>query len=119
MKKVEAVIKPEKLQETLNSLIGVDVWGVTVTMVRGCGRQKGYLTGNYLSKEKPVQTLPFVKLEFVVKDEVVETLIDVIRKVNSTGEVGKGNGKIFVYPVLDAVRISTGERGEDAIGGPK
>ncbi len=114
MKKVQAIIKNDKVQAVLDALLDFDIWGVTEISARGAGRQKGY-DGVYIDKNARVKLRQNTILEFVVSDDVVKPLIDVIVKVNSTGEVARGNGKIFVIPVEDAVRISTKERGEKAI----
>jgi len=114
MKKVQAIIKSDKVQAVLDALLDFDIWGVTEIPARGVGRQKGY-NGVYVDKSAKVRLRQNSILEFVVSDDVVEPLIDIIVKVNSTGEVARGNGKIFIIPVEDAVRISTKERGEKAI----
>lgn len=116
MKKVECIIHAEKVQSLLDTLVGFDVWGVTEIPVRGCGRQKGYYSEtDYKDTTKKVKLLPFVKLEFVVKDEVVEGLVNRILETAKTGSLIMGNGKIFIYPCEDSIRISTGERGIQAI----
>lgn len=116
MKKVECIIHAEKVQSLLDTLVGFDVWGVTEIPVRGCGRQKGYYSEtDYKDTTKKVKLLPFVKLEFVVKDEVVEGLVNRILETAKTGSLSMGNGKIFIYSCEDSIRISTGERGIEAI----
>lgn len=114
MKKVECVIKKHNVEKLFNALLNFDVWGVTEIPVKGCGRQKGYADERYyMDKTARVLRLPQVKLEFVVKDEVVEPLIELILRTIGRGEIG--NGKIFVYPCDTAIRISTNERGLEAI----
>ncbi len=113
MKRVECIVRENRAEKILNALLDFDVWGVTITSVRGCGRQKGYTSSEYMDRRTPVRTLPFTKLEFVVRDGMVEPLIERIIQVTGTG--GMGDGKIFVHSVEDAVRISTGERGDKAI----
>ncbi|MHB1653118.1 MAG: P-II family nitrogen regulator [Desulfitobacteriaceae bacterium] len=112
MKKIEAVIRPSKLDLIKDALSEAGVYGITVSNVLGCGRQKGQ-TQVYRGQEIVAQLLPKVKLEIVAKDEQVENLIDIIVNQARTGKIG--DGKIFVYPVEDAVRIRTGERGEEGI----
>jgi len=112
MKKVEAIIRQEKLNDVLDELNRHQIYGVTVTPVMGCGLQKGrkqYYRGN----EFTINLLPKMKLELVVKDYWVEEVIEVIKNVARTGKIG--DGKIFIYNVEDAYRIRTEERGEDAI----
>ena len=112
MKKVEAYIKPFKLDDVKAALMEIGVRGMSVSEVRGFGRQKGH-TELYRGSEYQVDFLPKSKLEIVVGDAAVEQVIDVIQKVARTGEVG--DGKIFVLPVEDAIRIRTGESGEGAL----
>ncbi len=112
MKKVEAIIKPFKLDEVKDALVEVGIGGMTVTEVRGFGQQKGH-TEIYRGTEYVIDFLPKVKIEVVVKDEDVEKVVEVIMKTAQTGRVG--DGKIFIIPVEDVVRIRTGERGEQAI----
>ena len=112
MKKIEAIIKPFKLDEVKDALQEIDVQGITVTEVKGYGRQKGH-TELYREAEYVVDFVPKIKLETVVEDERVEQVIETIVQTAHTGKIG--DGKIFVSPVDDAVRIRTGERGEDAI----
>jgi nitrogen regulatory protein P-II 1 len=112
MKKVEAIIKPFKLDEVKESLSSIGVQGLTVSEVKGFGRQKGH-TELYRGAEYVVDFLPKVKLEIIVKDEVVTQVVDAILKSAKTGRIG--DGKIFVLPIDDVVRIRTGERGADAI----
>ncbi len=112
MKKIEAIIKPFKLDEVKDALIEIGIGGMTVTEVKGFGQQKGH-TEIYRGTEYVIDFLPKVKIEVVVKDEDVEKVIDVITKTAQTGRVG--DGKIFVIPIDDVVRIRTGERGEVAV----
>ncbi len=109
MKKVEAVIKPFKLEEVKEALAEVGVQGLTVTEVKGFGRQKGHKE-LYRGAEYVVEFLPKVKLEIVVTDDILEAVVKAIVKSASTGRIG--DGKIFVSPVEDAIRIRTGETGE-------
>ena len=112
MKKVEAIIKPFKLDEVREALSEVGITGLTATEVKGFGRQKGH-TELYRGAEYVVDFLPKVKIEVVVKDDVVEGVIETIAKAARTGKIG--DGKIFVTTVEQVVRIRTGESGEIAI----
>ena len=112
MKKIEAVIKPFKLDEVREALSDVGVTGLTVTEVKGFGRQKGH-TELYRGAEYVVDFLPKIKIEIVVADETVEAAIEAIIKAARTGKIG--DGKIFVTAVEQVVRIRTGESGEAAI----
>ena len=112
MKKIDAVIKPFKLDEVREALSAIGVQGITVTEVKGFGRQKGH-TELYRGAEYVVDFLPKVKVEVVVKDEEVERCIDAILKAAKTGKIG--DGKIFVLPVEQVVRIRTGETDEAAV----
>jgi nitrogen regulatory protein P-II 1 len=112
MKKVEAIIKPFKLDEVKESLNAVGVRGLTVSEVKGFGRQKGH-TELYRGAEYVVDFLPKVKLEIIVADDLVAQVVETIAKAARTGRIG--DGKIFVTPVEEVVRIRTGERGEDAV----
>ncbi len=112
MKKVEAIIKPFKLDEVKESLSAVGVQGLTVSEVKGFGRQKGH-TELYRGAEYVVDFLPKVKLEIIVRDEQVGEVVETIEKAAKTGRIG--DGKIFVLPIDDIIRIRTGERGADAI----
>ncbi len=109
MKKVEAIIKPFKLEEVKEALAAVGVQGMTVSEVKGFGRQKGHKE-LYRGAEYVVEFLPKVKIEVVVTDDNLEEVIKAIIKTASTGRIG--DGKIFVYPVEEAIRIRTGETGE-------
>ena len=112
MKKVEAIIKPFKLEEVKEALSGVGIQGLTVTEVKGFGRQKGHKE-LYRGAEYVVEFLPKVKLEIVVSEDMLEAVVEAIVKAASTGRIG--DGKIFVSPVDEAIRIRTGESGEVAV----
>jgi nitrogen regulatory protein P-II 1 len=112
VKKVEAIIKPFKLEEVKEALASVGVQGLTVSEVKGFGRQKGHKE-LYRGAEYVVEFLPKVKLEIVVSDDKLESVIEAIVKAASTGRIG--DGKIFVSPIEEAVRIRTGESGDIAI----
>jgi len=112
MKKVEAIIKPFKLDEVKEGLSAVGIQGLTVSEVKGFGRQKGH-TELYRGAEYVVDFLPKVKLEVIVRDEQVAEVIDAIEKAARTGRIG--DGKIFVVPVEEVIRIRTGERGGNAV----
>jgi nitrogen regulatory protein PII len=112
MKKIEAIIKPFKLEEVKEALTEVGVHGMTVSEVKGFGRQKGH-TEIYRGSEYTVDFLPKVKLEIVVEDGDAGKIVDAIVKAASTNKIG--DGKVFISTVEDAVRIRTGERGDDAI----
>jgi nitrogen regulatory protein PII len=113
MKKIEAIIKPHKLESVKEALAAIDVLGMTVTEVEGFGRQKGHAEIYLGSDVKPIDFVPKVKLEVVVDDAQVETVENAIIKTANTGKVG--DGKVFVYDLGDAVRIRTGERGPEAL----
>jgi nitrogen regulatory protein P-II 2 len=116
MKLVVAVIRPEKLEEVQAALNERDVYLMTVSDVRGCGRQRGY-TEVYRGTEFQVRLLPKVKLEIAVNDAFVDATVEAIVHAARMGETGQiGDGKIFVIPLDDCVRIRTGERGSQAIG---
>ena len=112
MKKIEAIIKPFKLDDVKEALSQVGVEGLTVTEVKGFGRQKGH-TELYRGAEYVVDFLPKIKLEIVVRDEIVERVIHAISDAANTGKIG--DGKIFVLPLEEAIRIRTGERGPAAV----
>lgn len=112
MKKVEAIIKPFKLEEVKEALAGLGVQGLTVSEVKGFGRQKGHKE-LYRGAEYVVEFLPKVKLEIVVPDDKLKAVVDAIVNAASTGRIG--DGKIFVSPIEDAVRIRTGEAGDVAL----
>jgi nitrogen regulatory protein P-II 1 len=112
MQKVEAIIKPFKLDEVKEALNAIGVQGITVSEVKGFGRQKGH-TELYRGAEYVVDFLPKIKLEIVAADDLVPKVVGAIQTAANTGRIG--DGKIFVLPVIEAVRIRTGDRGEDAI----
>jgi len=112
MKLITAIIKPFKLDEVREALSAIGVQGITVTEVKGFGRQKGH-TELYRGAEYVVDFLPKVKIEVVIEDALVERAIEAIQKAAHTGRIG--DGKIFVTNVEEAIRIRTGERGTDAI----
>ncbi len=112
MKKIEAVIKPFKLDEVREALSEVGITGLTVTEVKGFGRQKGH-TELYRGAEYVVDFLPKVKIEAAVKTEILDQVIEAIEKSASTGKIG--DGKIFVFDLEQAIRIRTGESGVDAL----
>jgi nitrogen regulatory protein P-II 1 len=112
MKKVEAIIKPFKLDEVKEALHEVGIQGITVTEAKGFGRQKGH-TELYRGAEYVVDFLPKVKIEVVMEDALVERAVEAIQQAAHTGRIG--DGKIFVSTVDEAIRIRTGEKGKDAI----
>ncbi|MBI2877548.1 MAG: P-II family nitrogen regulator [Candidatus Tectomicrobia bacterium] len=112
MKKIEAIIKPFKLDEVKSKLSEIGVHGITVTEVKGFGRQKGH-TELYRGAEYVVDFLPKVKIETVVPDKLAQEVVEAIMASAHTGRIG--DGKIFVIPIEEAIRIRTGERGEDAV----
>jgi nitrogen regulatory protein P-II 1 len=112
MKKVEAVIKPFKLDDVKEALHEIGIQGLTVTEAKGFGRQKGH-TELYRGAEYVVDFLPKVKIEVIMEDQMVERAIEAIQQAAHTGRIG--DGKIFVSPIDEVVRIRTGERGPDAI----
>ncbi|GLR74845.1 nitrogen regulatory protein P-II [Aliivibrio sp. S4TY2] len=112
MKKIEAIIKPFKLDDVRESLADVGITGMTVSEVKGFGRQKGH-TELYRGAEYMVDFLPKVKLEIVVTDDVVDQCVDAIIETAQTGKIG--DGKIFITDVSRVIRIRTGEEDEDAI----
>jgi nitrogen regulatory protein P-II 1 len=112
MKKIEAIIKPFKLDEVKEALQDVGLQGITVIEAKGFGRQKGH-TELYRGAEYVVDFLPKVKLEIVLSDQLVDAAVEAIRKAAQTGRIG--DGKIFVSTVEEAIRIRTGETGTDAI----
>jgi len=112
MKKIEAIIKPFKLDDVKEALFEIGISGMTVNEVKGYGRQQGH-SELYRGAEYIVDFLPKIKLELVVKEEDVEKVIDTISKSARTGKIG--DGKIFVLPVEKAIRVRTGEEDEDAI----
>ncbi|MBG85896.1 MAG: transcriptional regulator [Verrucomicrobiales bacterium] len=112
MKKIEAIIKPFKLEEVRDALSEVGVVGMSVSEVKGFGRQKGH-TEIYRGSEYTVDFLPKIKIETVVSDDKVDAVIEAIASAAKTGKIG--DGKIFVLPVGNAIRIRTDEKGEEAI----
>ncbi len=112
MKKIEAIIKPFKLDEVKEALIEAGITGITVSEVKGHGRQQGH-TELYRGAEYVVDFLPKIKLEIFVNDEFVDVTVNAILEHARTGKIG--DGKIFILPVEEAIRIRTGERGSDAV----
>ena len=112
MKKIEAIIKPQQLDEVVDGLNKIDICGMTITEVKGFGRQKGFKE-IYRGMEYNVKFLPKVKIEIVVVKEMLDKVIEVICENAKTGEIG--DGKIFVYDIQDVIRIRTNERGIGAI----
>ena len=112
MKKIEAIIKPFKLEEVKEALADIGIEGMTVSEVKGFGRQKGH-TEIYRGSEYTVDFLPKIKLEIVLADSVVESATNAIVKAAKTGKIG--DGKVFVAPVDEAVRIRTDETGDNAV----
>jgi len=112
MKKIEAVIRPIKIEDVKEALTAIGVNGMTVTDVRGYGRQRGR-TERYRGNTYVVNLLPKVKLEFVVSDEIAEEAVEAVLESGRTGEIG--DGKVFVSDVEQSIRIRTGERGESSL----
>ena len=112
MKKIEAIVKPFKLQEVKDALSELGIQGMTVIEVKGFGRQKGH-TEIYRGSEYTIDFMPKVKIEMVLPDAQIESAVEAILKAAKTGKIG--DGKVFVSPVSDAFRIRTGERGDDAV----
>ena len=112
MQLIEAIIKPSKLEEVKEALAGIGLEGMTVTEVKGFGRQKGH-TELYRGAEYVVDFLPKIKMEIVIADTQVEDVVNGIVKAAQTGRIG--DGKIFITNIEESVRIRTGERGEDAV----
>ncbi|MCX7794217.1 MAG: P-II family nitrogen regulator [Thermodesulfovibrionales bacterium] len=113
MKKIEAIIKPFKLDDVVQGLTEAGIThGMTVTEVRGFGRQKGFVEV-YRGREYEIRFLPKLKIEIVLNDELVDKALNIILEKARTGEVG--DGKVFIYDLRDAVRIRTGQRGEEAL----
>jgi len=112
MKKIEAIIKPFKLDDVKEALSEIGIYGMTVTEVNGYGRQKGHKE-IYRGAEYVVDFVPKIKLEIVVTDDRLDETVETIRSATNSGKIG--DGKIFVLPVEGAVRVRTGERGDDAI----
>ncbi len=112
MNKIEAIIRPHKLEELRGALEELGVTGMTVSEVRGFGRQKGHHE-LYRGREYTVAFQPKIKVEIAVKDDMTEKVVDTIRNSVNTGQVG--DGKVFIFPISDVVRIRTGERAEEAL----
>ncbi len=112
MRQIEAIIKPFKLDEVKEALHGIGIQGMTVTEVKGFGRQKGH-TELYRGAEYVVDFLPKIKIEIVASDEMADKVVQAIVQAANTGRIG--DGKIFVRPLEEAIRIRTGERGENAV----
>jgi nitrogen regulatory protein P-II 1 len=112
MKKIEAIVKPFKLDEVKEALQGIGIQGMTVTEVKGFGRQKGH-TELYRGAEYVVDFLPKIKIELAVSDEMADKAVEAIVEAANTGRIG--DGKIFVTEIEEAIRIRTGERGPDAV----
>ncbi|EIM62467.1 P-II family nitrogen regulator [Desulfobacter postgatei] len=112
MKKIEAIIKPFKLDDVKEALSEIGIYGMTVTEVNGYGRQKGHKE-IYRGAEYVVDFVPKIKLEIVVTDDRLDETVETIRSATNSGKIG--DGKIFVMPVEGAIRVRTGERGDDAI----
>ena len=112
MKKIEAIVKPFKLDEVKEALQGIGIQGMTVTEVKGFGRQKGH-TELYRGAEYVVDFLPKIKIEVAVSDDLVDKAVAAIVEAANTGRIG--DGKIFVFDIAEVVRIRTGERGQDAL----
>ena len=112
MKKIEAIVKPFKLDEVKNALTKIGVQGMTVTEVKGFGRQRGH-TEVYRGAEYTIDFIPKIKIDLIVSDELVPRVIETIERAARTGKIG--DGKIFLSSVEEVIRIRTGERGKDAI----
>ncbi len=112
MRKIEAIIKPFKLDEVKEALHAIGIQGMTVSEVKGFGRQKGH-TELYRGAEYVVDFLPKIKVEVAISDELVDKAVNAIVEAANTGRIG--DGKIFVLPVDETIRIRTGERGPDAV----
>jgi nitrogen regulatory protein P-II 1 len=112
MKKIEAIVKPFKLDEVKDALNEIGIQGMTVTEVKGFGRQKGH-TELYRGAEYVIDFIPKIKIEIVTSDSLAQKVVETIEKVAKTGKIG--DGKIFVCPIDDIIRIRTGERGEAAV----
>lgn len=112
MKKIEAIVRPSRLDEVKEALTAIGITGMTVTEVKGFGRQRGHKE-LYRGAEYVVDFVPKVRIETVVRDELVPQIIDAIGRAAQTGKIG--DGKIFVLPVEEAVRVRTGERGDLAL----
>lgn len=113
MTKIECILRPNKILEVKNALGSIGIKGMTVTEAIGCGLQKGHSEVEEWNSEFDIMLLPKTKVEMVVLDEMVDEVVDVIIKASRTGEIG--DGKIFTYPIKNAIRIRTGETGENAL----
>jgi nitrogen regulatory protein PII len=112
MKKIEAIIRPFKLDDVREALVEEGVHGLTISEVRGYGRQKGH-TETYRGSEYRIEFVPKIKIEVVIEDNKVDNVIDAISRTAKTGQVG--DGKIFVYDIKDVIRIRTDESGKEAL----
>lgn len=112
MKKIEAIIKPHKLDDVKNALLEIGIIGMTISEVQGFGRQKGQVE-YYRGAEYDISFLPKIKIEVVISDELLEKAVSAIRNSAKTGKIG--DGKIFIYNIEDVIRIRTDERGETAL----
>ncbi|HIJ60122.1 MAG TPA: P-II family nitrogen regulator [Nitrospirae bacterium] len=112
MKKIEAIIKPFKLDEVKDALNAMGIKGMTVTEVKGFGRQKGHVE-LYRGAEYDIAFLPKIKLEIAVADNMVDSVVSTIQSKANSGKIG--DGKIFIYPIEEIIRIRTGEKGESAL----
>lgn len=112
MKKIEAIIRPFKLDEVKEALTEEGIKGLTITEIRGYGRQKGH-TETYRGSEYHIEFVPKIKIEIVVDDKICDKVVQVILQAAKTGQIG--DGKIFILPVEDVIRIRTGESGPDAL----
>ena len=112
MKKIEAIIRPSKLEELKDALIKSKITGITISQVLGCGKQMGW-TENYRSNSVLINVLPKVQIKIVVDDEKVDEVVDLIISIARTNEVG--DGKIFITDIDECIRIRTGERGSEAL----
>lgn len=112
MKRIEAIIRPSKLEDIKEALKNKDINGITINQVKGCGNQLGW-TEYYRGNEVIVNILPKIEIKIVVEDDKVEDVIELISKIARTGEIG--DGKIFVVDIVECVRIRTGERGDKAL----
>lgn len=112
MKKIEAIIRPTRIEQVKNALVKAGIQGITLTEARGFGRQKGQ-PETYRGTEYRVEFLAKAKLEVVVPDEMAELVVQTILNAARTGSIG--DGKLFIYPVEEAIRIRTGERGKEAL----
>jgi nitrogen regulatory protein PII len=112
MRKIEAIIRPFKLDEVKEALLEEGIRGLTITEVRGYGRQKGHKE-TYRGSEYQIEFVPKIKIEIIIDDKQLEKAVDAILRAAKTGQVG--DGKIFIYEVMDAIRIRTEESGRDAL----